>query len=56
MAAISVAKRVAREMGAQLKMEVGYKVRFDDMTSDVTRLKFLTDGVLLREVVEDRWL
>ena len=55
-AVMSVAKRVAREMGAQLKMEVGYKVRFDNMTSDVTRLKFMTDGVLLREVVEDRSL
>ena len=40
-------------MGVQLKLEVGYKVRFDNMTSHVTRLKFMSDGVLLREVVAD---
>ena len=40
-------------MGKQIKREVGYAVRFDDQTSDVTRLKFMTEGVLLKECVTD---
>ncbi|CAL0334431.1 unnamed protein product [Lupinus luteus] len=50
----AVASRVAQEMGVQLGEEVGYTIRFEDVTkSDVTVLKFLTDGVLLREMMDD---
>lgn len=48
-AAISVAERVAQEMGCRLGDTVGYQIRFDDRTSNRTRLKFATDGMLLRE-------
>lgn len=52
-AAISVARRVSEEMGRRLGGEVGYQVRFDDMTSKETRIKYMTDGCLLREMLED---
>lgn len=55
-AAISVAERVAEEMGVNLGAEVGYHVRFDHKCSDKTVLKFVTDGTLLRECLEDRSL
>eukprot|EP00261_Vitis_vinifera_P036203 XP_019077446.1 PREDICTED: probable pre-mRNA-splicing factor ATP-dependent RNA helicase DEAH4 isoform X3 [Vitis vinifera] len=48
-AAVSVARRVAQELGVQLGEEVGYAIRFEDRTSERTRIKYLTDGVLLRE-------
>ncbi|KAH1250653.1 putative pre-mRNA-splicing factor ATP-dependent RNA helicase DEAH4 [Glycine max] len=48
-AAVSVARRVAHELGVQLGEEVGYAIRFEDRTSHSTRIKYLTDGVLLRE-------
>lgn len=48
-AAMSVAARVAQEMGCKLGNEVGYSIRFEDCTSDKTMLKYLTDGMLLRE-------
>ena len=48
-AAISVASRVAAEMGEEVGGTVGYCVRFDDNTSDDTRLRYMTDGMLLRE-------
>ena len=48
-AATSVAKRVAEEYGCQLGAEVGYSIRFEDVTSDSTVIKYMTDGVLLRE-------
>ncbi|XP_054787039.1 probable pre-mRNA-splicing factor ATP-dependent RNA helicase DEAH4 isoform X1 [Prosopis cineraria] len=48
-AAVSVARRVAQELRVQLGEEVGYAIRFEDRTSDNTRIKYLTDGVLLRE-------
>ncbi|KAF7813624.1 putative pre-mRNA-splicing factor ATP-dependent RNA helicase DEAH4 [Senna tora] len=48
-AAVSVARRVAQELGVPLGEEVGYAIRFEDRTSDNTRIKYLTDGVLLRE-------
>ncbi|RVW90775.1 putative pre-mRNA-splicing factor ATP-dependent RNA helicase DEAH4 [Vitis vinifera] len=41
--------RVAQELGVQLGEEVGYAIRFEDRTSERTRIKYLTDGVLLRE-------
>ena len=52
-AAVSVARRVAQEMGARLGGAVGYQVRFDDQTSRETRIKYMTDGCLLREMLED---
>ncbi|GLC37757.1 hypothetical protein PLESTB_001473700 [Pleodorina starrii] len=51
--AVTVAKRVAEERGVQLGREVGYAVRFEDCTSVATRIKYLTDGTLLRECLED---
>lgn len=48
-AAMSVAARVAEEMGVKLGHEVGYSIRFEDCTSDRTVLKYMTDGMLLRE-------
>ncbi|KAG9075334.1 DEAH-box ATP-dependent RNA helicase prp43, partial [Ceratobasidium sp. 370] len=49
-AAMSVAKRVAEEMDVQLGKQVGYSIRFEDMTeTGTTFLKYMTDGMLLRE-------
>ena len=48
-AAMSVAKRVSEEFGCELGKEVGYSIRFEDVTSESTVLKYMTDGVLLRE-------
>jgi pre-mRNA-splicing factor ATP-dependent RNA helicase DHX16 len=50
-AAMSVAARVAQEMGVKLGHEVGYSIRFEDCTSDKTVLKYMTDGMLLRELL-----
>ncbi|CAM9622282.1 unnamed protein product [Ectocarpus fasciculatus] len=52
-AAVTVAKRVAAEVGCDLGSTVGYTVRFDDRTSKSTRIKYMTDGVLLREAMSD---
>ena len=53
-AAMSVAARVAEEMGVELGFEVGYTVRFDDTTNEkYTKLRYMTDGVLLREFLVD---
>jgi ATP-dependent RNA helicase DHX8/PRP22 len=52
-AATSVAQRVAEECGVKLGEEVGYAIRFDDCTSARTRIKYMTDGVLLRECLMD---
>lgn len=48
-AAMSVAKRVAEEMECKLGSTVGYAIRFEDCTSKETSIKYMTDGVLLRE-------
>ncbi|WFD31599.1 RNA helicase [Malassezia sp. CBS 17886] len=48
-AAMSVAARVAEEMGVRLGRECGYSIRFEDCTSDKTMVKYMTDGMLLRE-------
>lgn len=48
-----MAKRVAEEMRCQLGQEVGYSIRFEDVTSASTKIKFLTDGLLLREALVD---
>ncbi len=60
-AAISLARRVAEEMGTPLgksspASQVGYSVRFDNSTGPATRIKFLTEGMLLQEMLRDPWL
>ncbi|KAA1117711.1 DEAH-box ATP-dependent RNA helicase prp43 [Puccinia graminis f. sp. tritici] len=55
-AAMSVAKRVADEMDVKLGEEVGYSIRFEDCTSSKTILKYMTDGMLLREAMHDNTL
>lgn len=52
-AAMSVAQRVANEMDVKLGDEVGYSIRFEDVTSQKTILKYMTDGMLLREAMHD---
>jgi ATP-dependent RNA helicase DHX8/PRP22 len=52
-AAQSIAKRVADEVGCRLGEEVGYNVRFDDCTGPKTVIKYMTDGMLLRETLID---
>lgn len=52
-AAMSVAQRVADEMDVQIGQEVGYSIRFEDCTSQKTVLKYMTDGMLLREAMSD---
>ncbi|ETW81541.1 hypothetical protein HETIRDRAFT_383895 [Heterobasidion irregulare TC 32-1] len=52
-AAMSVAARVAEEMGTKVGYEVGYSIRFEDATSDKTVLKYMTDGMLLREFLTE---
>ncbi|KAG0330526.1 DEAH-box ATP-dependent RNA helicase prp22 [Podila horticola] len=52
-AAMSVAKRVAEEVGCRLGQEVGYTIRFEDCTSPETRIKYMTDGMLMRECLVD---
>lgn len=52
-AAMSVAKRVAEEIGCRLGQEVGYTIRFEDCTSPETKIKYMTDGILEREVLLD---
>ncbi|KAI1001183.1 Pre-mRNA-splicing factor ATP-dependent RNA helicase-like protein [Podosphaera aphanis] len=52
-AAMSVAARVADEMGVKVGNEVGYSIRFEDSTCDKTVLKYMTDGMLLREFMTE---
>lgn len=53
MAAVSVAARVAEETDTTLGTKVGYSIRFDDKTGPDTKIKFLTDGMMLREALVD---
>lgn len=55
-AAITVAKRVAEECGTPLGQKVGYAIRFEDVTSSQTKIKYMTDGLLLREALLDPYL
>lgn len=52
-AATSVAKRVAEEVGCRLGEDVGYAIRFEDCTGPDTKIKYMTDGLLLREALID---
>ena len=53
MAATTVALRVADEVGCEIGKEVGYSIRFEDVTSSATKIKFLTDALLIREALAD---
>ncbi|MEX2475954.1 ATP-dependent RNA helicase HrpA [Marinobacter sp.] len=55
-AARSVAGRIAEELGEQVGRQVGYQIRFTDTTSEQSRLKVMTDGILLAEIQHDRFL
>ncbi|KAK9083500.1 hypothetical protein Scep_029971 [Stephania cephalantha] len=55
-AVVSVAKRMAEECSVEVGQKVGYSIRFDDMTSSSTRIKYMTDGLLLREALLDPYL
>src|SRR5210317_1212013 len=55
-AAITVADRVAQELGAASSFLVGHKIRFQDKTTKNTRIKFMTDGILLAETRSDHGL
>jgi ATP-dependent helicase HrpA len=53
-AARSVAERIAEELGTELGDVIGYQVRFTDRTSPTSRVKLMTDGILLAELQRDR--
>ena len=55
-AAMSVARRVADELDVTLGEEVGYTIRFEDVSGPRTVLKYLTDGMMLREAMSDNTL
>ncbi|KAK6455998.1 P-loop containing nucleoside triphosphate hydrolase protein [Scheffersomyces xylosifermentans] len=55
-AAESVAKRVSEEVGCNLGEEVGYTIRFEDRTSPATKIKYMTDGMLQREALNDPYM
>ncbi|WP_198402645.1 ATP-dependent RNA helicase HrpA [Marinobacter salinus] len=55
-AARSVAARIAEELGEQTGQQIGYQVRFTDTTSEQSRVKVMTDGILLAEIQHDRFL
>ena len=55
-AAMSVAQRVSEEMDVSLGQEVGYSIRFEDCSGPKTLLKYMTDGMLLREAMSDPML
>ena len=52
-AAISVAKYVAERIGCEIGEEVGYQIRFEDRTTEGTKINFVTDGILLRKIQLD---
>ena len=55
-AAISVSGFIARQLGVEMPHLIGYKMRFEDMTSPETLIKIMTDGILLQEMKLDPWL
>lgn len=56
LAARSVCDRIAQELNCQPGQQVGYKIRFGDHTNDNTHIKLMTDGILLAEIQQDRFL
>lgn len=54
-AAISMAKRISYERARKLGNEISYAIRFDDRTSDGTCLRYITDGILVRECINVRY-
>lgn len=56
LAARLLASRVAKELGVELGRAVGYQVRFENFTSAATRIKFETEGILLRQMIQDETL
>ncbi|MDR3302880.1 MAG: ATP-dependent RNA helicase [Treponema sp.] len=55
-AAVSVSEFIARQLGEIIPGLVGYKMRFEDQTDQHTRIKIMTDGILLQEMKLDPWL
>ncbi|MDR0663685.1 MAG: ATP-dependent RNA helicase [Spirochaetaceae bacterium] len=55
-AALSVSEYIARELGESIPGLIGYKMRFADMTVPKTKIKIMTDGILLQEMKLDPWL
>ena len=55
-AAVSVSEFIARQMETVIPGLVGYKMRFEDRTSQQTKIKIMTDGMLLQEMKLDPWL
>ena len=53
LAARLLAARVAQELGVKLGREVGYQIRFENVTSPETKIRFVTEGVLLRQMIDD---
>src|SRR5580704_7726554 len=53
LAARLLAARVASELGVKLGEEVGYQIRFENVTSARTKIRFVTEGVLLRQMIDD---
>jgi len=56
LAAVSVANRIAQELNSEIGKGVGYQIRFNEVISDTTYLKLMTDGILLAEIQNDRFL
>lgn len=52
-AAMTLCQRVSDELGADVGYTCGYEIRFENALSDYTKIKFMTDGVLLREMSLD---
>jgi ATP-dependent helicase HrpB len=48
-----LAARVAQELGTELGQGVGYQIRFDNVSGPATKIKFVTEGILLRQMVQD---
>ncbi|MCL2609125.1 MAG: DEAD/DEAH box helicase, partial [Treponema sp.] len=55
-AAVSVSEFIARQLGTTIPGIVGYKMRFEDRTARETKIKIMTDGMLLQEMKLDPWL
>ena len=56
LAARTVAKRIAEELDSDLGSDVGFKIRHQDVTSKLSYIKLMTDGILLAELQQDRYL